>query len=151
MDRTPKQEKKNQIQAQTLLSQLWARILCFSGENGKSFLEEEGRKHGSDLTACISYLVVVMELDWVPLTVTDSTRDVGSHCGLCLTCMRNKLLLVNSATWFVHMTTRACYFSICLLKFAKRSCLQTLAEKEGGNPPEDLLFILRLYSLSLKG
>lgn len=168
MDRTPKQEKKNQIQAQTLLSQLWARILCFSGENGKSFLEEEGRKHGSDLTACISYLVVVMELDWVPLTVTDSTRDVGSHCGLCLTCMRNKLLLVNSATWFVHMTTRACYFSICtqglkiiksncqsvsncLLKFAKRSCLQTLAEKEGGNPLEDLLFILRLYSLSLKG
>lgn len=108
-----------------------------------------------------------MELDWVPLTVTDSTRDVGSHCGLCLTYMRNKLLLVNSATWFVHMTTQACYFSICtqglkiiksncqsvsncLLKFAKRSCLQTLAEKEEGNPPEDLLFILRLYSLSLK-
>lgn len=114
MVRTPKQEeKKSNTQAQTLLSQLWARILCFSGENGKSFLEEEGRKHGSDLTACISYLVVVMELDWVPLTVTDSTRDVGSHCGLCLTCMRNKLLLVNSATWFVHMTTQACYFSIC--------------------------------------
>ena len=34
--------------------------------------------------AQVPYLVVVMELDRVPLAVTDPAWDVGGHCGLCL-------------------------------------------------------------------
>lgn len=31
-----------------------------------------------------TYLVVVMQLHWMPLAIADSTCDIWRHCGLCL-------------------------------------------------------------------